>query len=362
MKVFYYKDKAGNFGDDLNEWIWKAIWPALPEGDSDGQLLVGIGTIIGLKMPEGSWTKLVMGSGVGYMDVPKLDDSWVFFAVRGPMSAEALGLPESAAITDAAAFLRTLPEYARPPESRQGVVFMPHITAQTGYWDKVCEKAGVRYISPRWDSRELLDIINTSELVLADAMHSAICADALRVPWVPLAISPHINTFKWVDWTASLGAPYSPTYLPASGVIEWLMNTMIQLLTLPYRVPMGVIEEINRNPEDYKKLVLAHQQRRQNMSKGQLKILVAKEFLLWRLISPGLKLLRRTPLRHVFAPIDAIMIANAARKLKATISQKRYLSDEAKLDHAVARLGEAFGRLKAYAKGDVARVHAEVEK
>lgn len=36
-------------------------------------------------------------------------------------------------------------------------------------------------------------------MVLADAMHAAIIADAMRVPWLPLITSPQINTFKWLD-------------------------------------------------------------------------------------------------------------------------------------------------------------------
>ena len=29
MKLFYYKDPTGNFGDDLNPWIWYSLAPEL---------------------------------------------------------------------------------------------------------------------------------------------------------------------------------------------------------------------------------------------------------------------------------------------------------------------------------------------
>ncbi len=27
MKLYYYKDVIGNFGDDLNSWLWDALIP-----------------------------------------------------------------------------------------------------------------------------------------------------------------------------------------------------------------------------------------------------------------------------------------------------------------------------------------------
>ena len=36
--------------------------------------------------------KLVFGTGFGYGGVPRLDESWIFYCVRGPRTARALGL------------------------------------------------------------------------------------------------------------------------------------------------------------------------------------------------------------------------------------------------------------------------------
>jgi succinoglycan biosynthesis protein ExoV len=37
MKLFYFKDPAGNFGDDLNLWLWPKVLPGIL--DEDGSCL-----------------------------------------------------------------------------------------------------------------------------------------------------------------------------------------------------------------------------------------------------------------------------------------------------------------------------------
>jgi succinoglycan biosynthesis protein ExoV len=334
MRIFYYKDHIGNFGDDLNEWLWKEVEPGLPDDADDGKLLVGIGTIIGLPLPPGNWRKLVVGSGIGYLNVPKLDDSWEFLAVRGPLTAKALGLPPEAAVTDGAALLRTLPRYAKNEKTRKGVIFMPHLSSMGSNWEKVCEKAGIEYVSPQQDSKLILEKIQSAELVLADAMHAAITADALRVPWVPLAISNNINTFKWVDWCLSLKLPYKPTYMPSSSVTEFLGNLSIRYLSKPYRAPMSVVNTISTRPDQAEAVLLEHYKKRY----GGGAFFRFKENLHHNYVTRALRLIQRTALRKPWAFVDRMMIAHAAKKLRKAAEGPSYLSDEKVLDDAILRL------------------------
>ena len=51
MKLYYYKSPKGNFGDDLNPWLWNRLRPELFSENSD-ILFVGIGTLINHRLPK----------------------------------------------------------------------------------------------------------------------------------------------------------------------------------------------------------------------------------------------------------------------------------------------------------------------
>jgi succinoglycan biosynthesis protein ExoV len=228
MKLYYFT-RSSNFGDSLNGWLWPRLLPQAwnPE---DGTCFAGIGTIINANMPIAArW--IVFGSGVGYGGLPAHfgGPEWTVIAVRGPLSAAVLRLPADASVTDGAMLLATLPEYAPlPSDAREGVVFVPHFEAERGAaWPLACRKAGVEYINPLGDSRAIVDRIRRARLVIAEAMHAAIVADAVRVPWLPVVSSPQVSTFKWLDWTRSMGLPYRPVPLRASSTEAQLRNAML---------------------------------------------------------------------------------------------------------------------------------------
>jgi succinoglycan biosynthesis protein ExoV len=229
--LHYYKSTAGNFGDDINLWLWDRLLPGC-WNEQDGIRFAGIGTIITQTMPPArSW--IVLGSGAGYGPPPEGfgGPGWSIMSVRGPLSAHVLHLPADKVVTDGALLVNQLPEYQPLPESeRTGIVFVPHHQAlEAGAWPEVCRRAGVNYIDPRNESKAVIDSLRRARLVIADSMHAAIIADAVRVPWVPVATSLEINTFKWIDWTQSMDVPYEPIRLPASTVAESIRSATLRL-------------------------------------------------------------------------------------------------------------------------------------
>src|SRR5690606_15547490 len=150
--------------------------------------------------------KIVFGSGVGYNKPITLDSSWSFRFVRGPLSAQSIGIDRTAYITDPGILAGQL---FKNQNSGNLITYMPHhISDGNADWKKICEIAGITYLSPSDDIHQTLHMISRSKFVIAEAMHAAIVADALRVPWTPVTAYPHILDFKWVDWCQSLDMPY----------------------------------------------------------------------------------------------------------------------------------------------------------
>lgn len=246
LKLFYYKSAVGNFGDDLNEWLWSRF---IPQGWSDDSkvLFSGIGTIIGNPMPPADRV-VIFSSGVGYSPVP-IDFHGPRFdvrAVRGPLSAKILGLDNSKVVADGALLLSQLPEFAPLPEAqRSGVLFVPHYEAlENPVWKDIAIASGVELLDPRSESRMVVSKIRAAKLVIADSMHAAIVADTMRVPWVPVATSYASNTFKWLDWSMALQIKYNPTLLPAPTLALDHNNRIQQVSDEAFYVPSLELDEV----------------------------------------------------------------------------------------------------------------------
>jgi hypothetical protein len=199
MKIFMY-DHFPNYGDVLNKHIWNR-YVGTYLAQHDDMLMFGIGTLLGQNI-EHTGQVIVCGSGCGYEPDVSAVAAYKIFWVRGPHSARLLGLPADMAITDPA----ILVDECFPATTRgDRVVFMPHWeTAQNPLWRRVCAKADIDYIDPLADVAKISAQLSSAKLVIAEAMHGAIVADAYRVPWIPVATSARVNLFKWHDWAASL--------------------------------------------------------------------------------------------------------------------------------------------------------------
>ena len=219
MKIFYYRrrDAQPNFGDELNTWLWPQLLPGFFDDDESTQF-VGTGTLLNHRLIERTATArrlIIVSSGVGYeQPLSKLPSHWHILCVRGPLSARRLKLPRHKAITDGGILIRRC--FAAAGPKTVNYAFMPHIhhaNFADVAWKTLCEEIGIGYIDPRWSIERILESISRTEVLLAEAMHGAIAADALRIPWIPMVTSPRILSFKWRDWCASIGVPYRPWQL-----------------------------------------------------------------------------------------------------------------------------------------------------
>jgi succinoglycan biosynthesis protein ExoV len=210
--LYYCKTPKGNFGDDLNLWLWPRLAPEVCD-EQDSTLFVGIGTILGHHIPPKP-VKVVFGAGCGKLGpLPKIDDRWKIYCVRGPLTAARLGLDPALALVDPAILVRRFLNH--PSRPKYPVSFMPHLQSMPhADWEALCARIGFHCIDPRAGVERVLRELQETELLLAEAMHGAIVADALRVPWIPVRMYSRFAEFKWQDWSQSIRVPLKLTDVP----------------------------------------------------------------------------------------------------------------------------------------------------
>ncbi len=221
MKLFFYQATPPNFGDELNRLIWPQLLPGYFNEDAADGLFIGIGSILYDDFPAAP-RKIVMGSGYGgYSDVPDVHDGrWQVYFVRGPRTAQALRVDPSLAVCDGAILLRQL-ELPAPMPSKQRIGFMPHyLSLEFGDWRGLCAGLDLAFIDPAAPPEATIAQIRGLDMLICEAMHGAIVADILRVPWVAARPIDPKNRMKWLDWADALGLTPRFTPLPAASVAD----------------------------------------------------------------------------------------------------------------------------------------------
>jgi len=238
MKLYYYQQinhklngVIPNFGDDLNPWLWTNLIPEIFSDDGDSYFL-GAGTLINdnllSRLPKAK-DIIIFGTGVGYgKSIPSLDERWKIYALRGPLSAKALEVDPNLGLIDSGILIRRL--FTNNFPKRWHAAYMPHVSfaSQAGCsWQSICENLDILFIDPRWPLDKVMQAICETELLITEAMHGAIAAEALRTPWIPVKTSPGILSFKWQDWCQSIGIEYEPVNIELD-VLKWVKKTPLK--------------------------------------------------------------------------------------------------------------------------------------
>ncbi len=98
---------------------------------------------------------------------------------------------------------------------------MPHFeSAIRGAWQDVAARAGVTLIDPRDEPLSVIAAIGQCRVLISEALHGVIVADALRVPWIAIRPLAPIHRPKWIDWAETLELEIAFSGLPPSTVLE----------------------------------------------------------------------------------------------------------------------------------------------
>ncbi|KAM3098425.1 hypothetical protein ACKFKF_17335 [Phormidesmis sp. 146-12] len=238
MRLYYWSGK--NFGDELNPWLWGRLIPELLD-EASTTTLVGVGTLLNdelLLNTQENANRVIFSTGVGYIKkgLPNAKTLGRIYCVRGLLSAKALGLDAALACGDGAYLVKN---FIKPATTKlYKYSYIPHHTMANPGLKNVCKEIGIAYIDPSWEVDRCIRMINFSECVLAEAMHGAIVADALRVPWIPIKSDGSINDFKWQDWLSTLNLQHNPSkisrlYMPSKDDIPrnfkfWIHSKRIE--------------------------------------------------------------------------------------------------------------------------------------
>lgn len=215
MKLVYHRDRGGNFGDDLNPWLWGELLGPEFFDDDESELFYGVGTLLSPRSARRPGKKIVFGSGAASEARIEVDRSFDVRCVRGPLTARALGVSEELAVTDPACLVvETGFGKSGVPKGHDVSLIPHHLSLGMLDWGDVSARCGMRWIDPRWPFLRVFEEIRSSRLVLTESLHGAIVADAFRVPWIPIRYSHRFLEFKWRDWAGSLGIDLAIAELP----------------------------------------------------------------------------------------------------------------------------------------------------
>jgi succinoglycan biosynthesis protein ExoV len=208
MKLGFYESTNGNVGDDLNPFLWSRLIPNLANGD-ESTIFVGIGSIFD-KRYDAYNKKVVFGSGARSPEtLPKVDESWDIRFVRGPLTSKALAESgiNASYITDPGILVSKV--FPKPKVVKGKIGLIPYFLTDHEPWHHIAKMLGYVLISPTLSVENFVLQVAECELVVTEAMHGSIIADAMRVPWIVYSSSTILHekqthSFKWTDWCTSM--------------------------------------------------------------------------------------------------------------------------------------------------------------
>jgi succinoglycan biosynthesis protein ExoV len=232
-----------NYGDDLNSYIWPKVLHARTPDYLPNALFHGIGSILGARMPYASH-HIVFGAGAGYQGAPDFGatPSYVYF-VRGPLTA-CLMAADPRFITDPGILIALL--HIKDDAPTYPVSFMPRWNTLGSVLEDGCRAAGIHLINPTDSVPAVTEQIAATSLLLTEALHGAVVADALRVPWICIRAQDG-HDFKWRDWTGAMDMVWNPISAEHQG-LSWARD---------FAVPqLSALSTHTRKLEDMKEAIL----------------------------------------------------------------------------------------------------------
>ncbi|MCO8322939.1 polysaccharide pyruvyl transferase family protein [Burkholderia cenocepacia] len=222
VRYWTQSDEFRNFGDYLTEYFFEKLFYGV---DVDAQTIHVVGSVISDEwLPSnlnraaqsGSRSNTTIYWSCGARSRSSLNrgnlDLCRIACVRGPLTRDALGLPNQIPLGDSGLLLPALYQPKHDAAYIGKTLTIPHIEdplddetliARTG-----CDIVLRPKLSPSLKSiEEFIDRIASAKFVLCGSLHAAITAAAYGVPFAYLKGGKIDIPFKWEDFSASVGIP-----------------------------------------------------------------------------------------------------------------------------------------------------------
>lgn len=164
-------------------------------------------------------------SGDPMFDVRRAVRENTFLAVRGPLTASYLGLPDEIPVGDPALLLPRVRHVE--PNDDIGVGYVPHFNSRGSIKRSTLKECGADRLVDIACTREtfwdLVQSIVNARFILTSSLHGAIIAQAYGRPWAlctPAGVKLD-KPFKWHDWFAYLGVEFAICEDSKSAMIWW---------------------------------------------------------------------------------------------------------------------------------------------
>jgi hypothetical protein len=241
MPIDYCLIEGGNFGDDLNSTLWRQLFPDIDQLSKD-VVITGIGTILSRK-PAANMRKVILGSGATgpnvQLNTGNSDIRWV----RGPQSAQAVGVAKQLGVGDPAWLYSDL--YDAFDADRSGAIgLIPHWATWCSFdWKSVAAHAGMIGIDARLPPAQVMHKMRSCSRILTESLHGAVFADAMGIPWAPAILAHRFDRFKWEDWSASIHRQFNPFIADRP-----LVNSIGPIKSITNRIAKGINFKTSRLP------------------------------------------------------------------------------------------------------------------
>lgn len=199
----FWWDGHPNFGDDLTPWLLPRYGIVPQYSEPRAARLVGVGSLLEFLPPE--FSGAIWGTGLMRDAAHPLPAASVL-AVRGPATAERIGLDDEPAYGDPG--LLVARQLARPrSDGRIAVVPHGHHRPHTALAERV-RAAGrtVRVVNVHQRAAPAVREIAAARAVITTSLHGLITADAYGIPAVWTTLEPPLDggDFKFRDYEAAV--------------------------------------------------------------------------------------------------------------------------------------------------------------